>query len=155
MALSLPASEEYIGRMINSHSAVAAACALIFGLTLMPMSGNTSPEQIKQLERDRQDAFVRGDIATIERGTAEDYTTINAAGAISNKPRMMASLASGRTKIVSVSLEDLEARVHGDVAVLTGIYRDVNVSGGVERRTTARFTRVFANKHGVWLAIAY
>jgi ketosteroid isomerase-like protein len=121
----------------------------------VPISAQLPDEQIKQLERDRQAAFVRGDIATIERETADDYTTINATGNVSDKPRMMASLASGRTKIISVSLEDLKARVYGDVAVLTGIYRDVSVTGGIERRTHARFTRVFAHRNGTWQAIAY
>ena len=123
--------------------------------TLVPQSPRSLEDQIKELERSRQNAFIRGDTARIERQTADDYTTINAAGLVSDKPRMMASLASGRTKVLSVTLDDLKARVYGDVAVLTGIYRDVNVSGGVERRVNARFTRIFALKQGTWLAVAY
>jgi ketosteroid isomerase-like protein len=136
-------------------SANALGRVLIAGVTLLPVSAETPEEQIKQLERDRQAAFVRGDIARIEQETADDYTTINSTGSVSDKPRMMASLSSGRTKIVSVALEDLRARVYGEVAVLTGIYRDVSVSAGVERRTNARFTRVFAKRNGRWLAVAY
>jgi ketosteroid isomerase-like protein len=68
---------------------------------------------------------------------------------------MMTSLASGRTKVLSVSLEDLKARVYGDVAVLTGIYRDVNVTQGVEKHVNARFTRVFVRQRGKWLAVSY
>jgi ketosteroid isomerase-like protein len=67
----------------------------------------------------------------------------------------MTSLASGRTKVLSVSLEDLKARVYGDVAVLTGIYRDVNVTQGVEKHVNARFTRVFVRQRGKWLAVSY
>jgi len=133
----------------------SATVAALLATSLIPQTRPALEEQIKQLERTRQDAFVRGDYARIERETADDYTTINGAGAVSDKPRMMASLASGRTRVVSVALEDLNARVYGDVAVLTGIYRDVNVTAGVERRVNARFTRVFARKDGNWLAIAY
>ena len=138
--------------VMDSLKATTAALLL---LTLLPQ-GSTSPEEeIKQLERNRQDAFVRGDVARIEHETADDYTTINGAGAVSDTPRMMASLPSGRTRVLSVSLEDLKARVYGDVAVLTGIYRDRHVTAGAEQPTSARFTRIFARKNGTWLAVGY
>jgi ketosteroid isomerase-like protein len=129
--------------------------ALLFGAALIPVVTQTSVEQIKQLERDRQQAFIRGDLTAIARETADDYTTINGTGAISDKPRMMASLASGRTKVLSVSLEDLKARVYDDVAVLTGIYRDISVTEGVEKHVNARFTRVFVRRAGAWQAVSY
>jgi ketosteroid isomerase-like protein len=141
--------------MTNSRWAEAVIAAAIFTCVLVPALGQSSEEQIKQLERDRQQAFIRGDIARIEQETADDYVTINGSGAISDKPRMMTSLASGRTKVLSVSLEDLKARVYGDVAVLTGIYRDVNVTQGAEKHVNARFTRVFVRQRGKWLAVSY
>ena len=137
------------------HIVRSATVAALLATSLIPQTRPALEEQIKQLERTRQDAFVRGDYARIERETADDYTTINGAGAVSDKPRMMSSLASGRTRVLSVELDDLTARVYGDVAVLTGIYRDVNVTAGVERRVNARFTRVFARKDGEWVAVAY
>ena len=57
-----------------------------------------SRSQIKQLERDRQDAFVRNDIVALEQNTADDYTTINNRGKISDKAQMMSSLRAGKTK---------------------------------------------------------
>jgi ketosteroid isomerase-like protein len=141
--------------MTTSRCAGAVIAAAIVTCVLVPALGQSSEEQIKQLERDRQQAFIRGDIARIEQETADDYVTINGSGAISDKPRMMTSLASGRTKVLSVSLEDLKARVYGDVAVLTGIYRDVNVTQGAEKHVNARFTRVFVRQRGKWLAVSY
>ena len=141
--------------MMYLSASKVLGCALIAGVALVSASAQPPEEQIKQLERDRQAAFVRGDIARIERETADDYTTINATGGVSDKPRMMASLASRRTRVMAVSLEDLKARVYGDVAVLTGTYRDVSVTDGIERRTNARFTRVFAKRNGNWQAVAY
>jgi len=112
-------------------------------------------EKIKQLERDRQDAFVRGDIDALDRATASDYTTINGSGKLSTKPQMMQNLRLGKTRVLSVRLDDLRARVYGDTAVLTGDYRDVNVRDGVQRETHALFTRVFVKEGGEWLAVAY
>jgi len=112
-------------------------------------------EQIKQLERDRQDAFVRGDVDALERATSDDYTTINATGRLSTKPQMMQNLRQGKTKVLWVKLDSLKARVYGNTAILTGEYRDANVRDGVERRTHALFTRVFVKSAGQWKAVAY
>ena len=112
-------------------------------------------EQIKQLERDRQDAFVRNDIDTLDRDTANDYSTINGSGKLSTKPQMMQNLREAKTKVLSVKLDDLKARIYGDTAVLTGDYRDVNVRDGVQHETHALFTRIFVNDNGRWQAVAY
>ncbi|MFL6244435.1 MAG: nuclear transport factor 2 family protein [Thermoanaerobaculia bacterium] len=116
---------------------------------------SSAEAEIEQLERDRQDAFVRGEIDRLDRDTSEDYTTINAGGKLSSKPQMMQNLRQGRTKVLSVKLDNLHARVFRDTAVLTGEYRDVNVRDGVRRETHALFTRVFVRSHGRWQAVAY
>lgn len=98
----------------------STTAAVLLATTVIPQSESPLEEQIKRLERSRQDAFIRGDRARIEAETGDDYTTISRTGSIADKARMMASLASGRTKVLSVALEDLQVRVYGDVAVLTG-----------------------------------
>jgi hypothetical protein len=114
-----------------------------------------SEGDVQRWERERQDAFIRGDLDALDRATAADYTTINASGKLSSKPQMMASLRAGKTKVVSVELENLKARVYGDTAVLTGEYRDVNVRDGMQRETHTFFTRVFVRNEGGWQAVAY
>ena len=137
-----------------SRSIRAAILALV--VTSAAVYSQPSEEsRIEQLERDRQDAFVRGDIEVLDRETAADYTTINGSGKLSTKPQMMESLRQGRTKVLSVKLEDLKARVYGDTAVLTGDYRDVHVRDGVQSETHALFTRVFVKSGGRWQAVAY
>jgi hypothetical protein len=111
--------------------------------------------EIKQLERDRQDAFIRGDIDALDLATAADYTTINPSGKLSNKPQMMHNLREGKTRVISVQLDNLKARIYGNTAVLTGEYRDVNIRDGVRRETHTLFTRVFVKVQGRWQAVAY
>lgn len=121
------------------------------GCATMP----TAEEDIKQLERTRQDAFVRNEIDALDRATAADYTTINGSGKLSTKPQMMQNLRQGRNKVLSVELTDMKARIYGNTAVLTGDYRDVHVRDGVQSETHALFTRVFVRKHGRWESVAY
>lgn len=111
--------------------------------------------QIKNLERERQEAFVRGDIAFLDRQTAENYTTISGSGVLATRAQFLQNLRDGITKVESFELSDLNARVFGDVAVLNGIYRDVSSVRGQSRRVNVRFTRVFVNQRGTWRAVAY
>jgi len=67
---------------------------------------------------------------------------------------MMQNLRQAKTKVLSVKLDDLKARVYGDTAVLTGRYRDVNVREGIQRETDALFMRIFV-KSSHWQAVAY
>jgi hypothetical protein len=79
-------------------------------------------KQIVQLERDPQDAFVRGDIKALDEGTAEDYTTVSAAGVAGTKPQMMANLRANKTIVKSVELSSLRGRIQ-DRYPLTTIHR--------------------------------
>ena len=120
----------------------------------MPSSADLQ-EQIKQLERDRQDAFVRNDIAALEQSTADDYTTINSSGKIADKGQMMSNLRAGKTKVLSVKLDEMKARVYGNTAVLTGRYQDTSVKDGVQKDAHALFMRIFVRDNGHWRAVAY
>jgi hypothetical protein len=114
-------------------------------------------DTVTQLERDRQAAFVRNDVAQLERETADDYTTIAANGKLNDKPGMMANLRAQKTRVVSVKLTDLKGRVYGggSVAIVTGRYDDVHVTDGVQSEAHALFTRIFVKTNGTWQAVAY
>lgn len=116
---------------------------------------SNAEQQIVQMERERQDAFVRGDVLAIDRATAEDYTTINSSGKLSTKSQMMANLRAAKTKILSVKLSDMKARVYGNTAVLTGVYDDIGVTDGVQKEAHALFTRIFVKGKSGWQAVAY
>src|SRR5262249_37187782 len=90
-------------RMKRIRPAALLSLVLVWNAAL-PLAAQSASEaaRIEQLERDRQDAFVRGDIEALERATAEDYTTINGSGKLSTKPQMMANLRQGKTRVLSV-----------------------------------------------------
>jgi hypothetical protein len=146
---------------VRFKAAVAALALLFLGTVSCSVARSNAPdrataeEEVKQLERDRQDAFVRGDIETLDQATASDYTTINGSGKLSSKSQMMQNLRKGTTKVLSVELDELRVRIYGDTAVLTGDYRDVNVRDGVQRETHALFMRIFVKHRGHWKAVAY
>ena len=151
-----------VKRLTRLHVGVLAflLCVVSYAVAKGQAKGHApdrlaAEEEVKQLERDRQDAFIRGDIEALDRATAADYTTINGTGRLSTKPQMMQNLRQAKTKVLSVKLDDLKVRIYGDTAVLTGDYRDVNVREGVQRETHALFIRIFVRNRGRWEAVAY
>src|SRR4029453_11724983 len=90
-------------RVRTTGVSILALSAILGSLSLVSMSATpnaaSDEAEIEQLERDRQDAFVRGDIGALDRDTAGDYTTINGVGKLSTKPQMMENLRQGKTKV--------------------------------------------------------
>jgi len=146
--------------MKNRNPLAALAFALVLfaaGRAAIKAQSNSADlqEQIKQLERDRQAAFVRNDVDTLDRDTADDYTTIGSSGKLSDKPQMMKNLRAAHTKILSMDLDDMKARVYGDTAVLTGRAREVSVTDGQQKDEHVLFMRIFVKTNGHWQAVAY
>ena len=121
-----------------------------------PVQADRGTEKaIEQLERDRQDAFIRGDADALDRATADAYTTVSPGGVLADKAQMMKNIRARKTQVLSVTLEDLSARVYGDTAILTGIYRDTHITDGQKSAANSRFIRVFTRTAGGWQAVAY
>jgi hypothetical protein len=77
-------------------------------------------EELKKLETDRAAAAVKGDAATLEKQTSDDYTFINLYGQMSDKSQMVNAFKTGQTKLTSDELSDMKVRVYGSTAVITG-----------------------------------
>jgi ketosteroid isomerase-like protein len=136
------------------------ALGVLFGraqaVSSLPIqSARATEKAIEQLERDRQDAFVRGDADALDRATAETYTTVSPSGVLADKTQMMKNIRARKTQVLSVTLEDLSARVYGEAAVLTGIYRDTHITDGEKSNANSRFIRVFTRTSSGWQAVAY
>src|SRR5438132_7266173 len=70
-------------------------------------------EELKKLETDRAAAAVKGDVATLEKQTSDDYTFINLYGQMSDKSQMVNNFKTGRTKLTSNEVSDMKVRVYG------------------------------------------
>jgi ketosteroid isomerase-like protein len=116
--------------------------------------GKTEQELIK-LEQDRAQATVKGDTALIEQSTADDYTFVNFRGALRTKAQLLADFKSGELKLEGNDLDDLQARVYGDTAVVTGRSTQKGKAYGQDAAGQYRFTRVYVRKDGKWKAVAF
>jgi ketosteroid isomerase-like protein len=104
------------------------------------------------MEREWNDAAKRNDVAWLERNYANDASDISSrTGVQHSKAEEIASMKDNKTVLESLELSDLDARVEGNVAIVTGInhVRGKDDKGvAFDRRT--RFTDTFIKRDGRW-----
>src|SRR6266576_6408115 len=95
--------------------------ALPVALSQTPSSAETktAEQEVRQMIEKYRTALMKGDTAALERIWADDYTFINASGAVVTKAERLANLKSGATNLGTIESDpDIKIRVYGgDVAV--------------------------------------
>lgn len=139
---------------------------LISVAALWPVSGAAQSAVLKkeakvaaeltQLEKDIGQANIRRDKAFFERIEADEFIFTDSIGGVTTKAEDVASLdkPAGEFKLVSYEVDDVQVRLYGKTAVVTG--RTTTVSKGKEREVTSRsrFTDVLVRRGGRWQIVA-
>jgi ketosteroid isomerase-like protein len=128
----------------------------MFSFALGQMKNETSAqnnvEQVKRLENEWLNSYLRGDKQTFDRVVADDFTRTDESGKFANKAEEK-ELVQAAPGSVSASLtnEDMQVRVYGDSAVVTG-YIVSRVQDSLNFRS--RFTDTFVKRNGNWQVVA-
>jgi uncharacterized protein (TIGR02246 family) len=140
------------------------ACAVVLALCLIRPCGlvsgqnvNSAPsseQEIRTLEDERNRAILKGDASALERMTADDYTFITLRGELRTKSEIVKGFQSGSFKYESRTISDLNIRVYGDTAVVTGRSTQKGSENGKDYSGDYRFTRVYVKHNGRWLTVA-
>lgn len=140
-----------MNRRITSFAMAVLFVFAAFGLSA---SAQSAEDEIKKLEMDRAAAVVKGDMAYVEKQTAEDYTFINMFGQTTDKKQLMDAMKSGDLKLSADDLSDIKVRVYGNTAVVTGKSTIKGTMHGQDASGQSLFTRVFVKKGGHWQTVA-
>ncbi len=111
-------------------------------------------EEIKKLEEDRNQAVLKADTAALDRMTSDDYTLITLQGELMTKAQILDGFKSGAIKFESRELSDLNVRVYGNTAVVTGRVTQKSTENGKDISAQSRFTRVYVKEKGRWVSVA-
>lgn len=139
VVLAVAASSIALGQMTGDQSAP---------------KGKTEQELIK-LEQDRTQATVKGDTTFLEQNTADDYTFISPRGVLRTKAQLLEDFKAGQIKLQSNDLDELNVRVYGDTAVVTGRSTQKGQAYGQDSTGQYRFTRAYVKKDGRWQSVAF
>src|SRR5260370_38171531 len=104
--------------MDQKSCALRLASILSLAVLLNAAWAASAEEELKKLETNRAAAVVKGDVATLEKQTSDDYTLINMNGQMSDKSQMVNAFKTGQSKLTSDELSDMKERVYGTTAVI-------------------------------------
>jgi ketosteroid isomerase-like protein len=111
-------------------------------------------EEILEIEEERNRAITSGDAAALERLTSDDYTFITLRGELRTKAEIVQGFKSGSFHYESRQISDLNVRVYGNTAIVTGRSIQKGRENGKDYSGDYRFTRVYIKQDGRWQTVA-
>jgi uncharacterized protein (TIGR02246 family) len=132
---------------------VQSALRLLVCLPLLLSAGQVFADaagDIRTLEQERFTAYVKGDVAALERIFADDMVYIHSNGVSDPKSAVLQSFASGDLKISRFDAEDIQVRQVGDVMVATGLVHADLVNKGNAAKFDLRFSAIYVSQGGQW-----
>lgn len=137
---------------MRSFSIVSAALLLLGACAHL----NDAPsESVEQVERRRFAAMVAQDVATLEPMLAEDLRYVHSTGQLENKAQFIETIRSGRLRYLAIEVEELDARLYEDVAVVSGLLKAEGQAGGQPVTLKLRYTDVYVSRDGRWQLVAW
>jgi len=115
-----------------------------------------SPDEaeVKRVELDMAQTIIHADWNQYSAHLMDDYMLSDRNGVIQNKAAMMAALREGNEKVLDFAPEELNVRVYGDTAIVTGHFTVVQRRNGRVDTFLSRQTDVFLKRGGKWLLAA-
>jgi ketosteroid isomerase-like protein len=126
---------------------------MIAGLATIAF-GASAETELKALEQQWLDAYVKGDTAFLKTLEAEDWTFVDSDGTTLTKAQDIKELGDKTFVCKSASVSDVKVKTMGDnyayvtgVVKMAGTYKDKDFSGDF------RAVDVFERKDGKWQAL--
>jgi uncharacterized protein (TIGR02246 family) len=134
---------------------VALALALSSASTCAPGRQAGDEATFRELEQRLADAWVQGDRRFIEGLLADDWSVTDGAGRILTRQQVLEeTFGSADRRIEAMSIDEVEVRLLGSTAVVTGRTLAVGSYRGERATVTLRFTDVFHERDGRWQIVA-
>jgi hypothetical protein len=119
------------------------------------MTDGHNPQEVLAIERQRFASHVKKDTAFLHRVLGDDLIYTHSSGVVDSKASFIEAISSGRLDYREASPERLEARLFGDVAVLTGTARVRVQVKDQPLSLHIRFTDVYVRRPAGWQMVAW
>jgi len=111
-------------------------------------------QQVIQVVKDWINAVPKRDTERIGQLLADDFVAILWDGTKRTKAEHLEEIRSGKYTVQSITLDDTQARVLGDTAVVTYYQFEKSQTAGVNTSSGSAWTDVLARRDGRWQVIA-
>lgn len=144
---------------MKSRVSVAVALALLlFSFVLArpgrPQSHSEDEGRILALETAWNHAEQKKDVAALDQLLSPQFVSTDYDGSFATKQEFLASVKSESLAPEQITNEEQTARVFGDCAVVTGIYREKGVNKGKPYSRRGRFTDTWVKVNDSWQCVA-
>jgi len=126
---------------------------LLIPVSVFPQS--KAQRLLAALENQRFEAMTKKDAGFLQNVLADDLTYTHSNGLVETKAEHLGNIQSGAITYKSMQPENINVKVYGKSAVITGV---VNVDGVYEGKAFAlrlRYTDVYIKKKGTWKLAAW
>ena len=130
----------------------AAAWTLNFAAAQSKRDNVTS--EVFTLEKKWNEVYKQGDIAAMNSLLADDFIITVEDGSTFSKPGYIAHSGNSRVHVEISEMSDLQVRMHGNTAVVTGAYHEKGTDKGRAYEYRDRLTDVWMNDSHRWRLIA-
>ena len=108
-----------------------------------------------QLQHALSQAWIAGDRAAVEQIIAPEWRSTGPDGRQSDRAAVLGEVFESRVhRIDRVDIDEIDVRVFGDSAVVTGRTHGVGAFEGMPYDVWIRFTDTFVRRKGQWQAVA-
>jgi ketosteroid isomerase-like protein len=145
--------QDHGGATMKKHILGVAIVGLVIASVSWTARAATTEQELTALEHIWKQAVVAGDAATLQRLYADEFTSIDQEGAVWNKAEDIGIDTNGWFRLDSYRLEDMNVRVYGDLAVVTGRNTMKGTFLGRAVMSQVRFTDVFVKRDGRWQCV--
>jgi ketosteroid isomerase-like protein len=137
---------------------LGACLLLVFCEALLPLcaqndtSDSETGSRIIALENAWARAAEVKDVKAMDALLDDAFVNVDSDGRLMTKTEVLADVKS--TSVQQVVTESMKANLHGNTAIVTGIFRMKGIEGGKPYLRRGRFLDVWMYKNGVWVAIS-
>src|SRR5712692_4274499 len=136
-------------------SLLVAASLAVLALDFAVAQNNPDAlaSKVLALEKKWNDVYKRSDIAAMDSLLADDFIITVEDGSTFSKPGYIAHNGDSAVHVTTSDMSDLQVRMHGNTAVVTGAYHEKGTEKGKPYEYHDRFTDVWMNVNGRWQVI--
>jgi ketosteroid isomerase-like protein len=126
---------------------------MVAGLATVVL-GSSAETEIKALEQQWLDAYVKADTAFLKTVEAEDWMFVDSDGGLNTKAQDIKDVADKTLTCKSASISDVKVRTMGDnSAYATGIVKMAGTYKGKDFSSEFRAVDIYEKKDGKWQAV--
>jgi ketosteroid isomerase-like protein len=134
---------------------VMAAVAVCLALPSSSGAQDSSPTAtVKALELKLLDCYKHHEVQVFASVLDDDFVITFEDGSTYSKTGYLAYSSSSGTRVEVAEIQEMRIRVHGDTAVVTGVYHEKGLDSQKAYDYHDRFTDVWMKKSGNWQLIA-